>query len=377
MACLKSNFILALLLLNVACPTAHSPMRRAVSALGTIETQPDSAIELADMFPDQPEATAVAKSLLALAKEGAPYDELLTILRDLKSKIEPWHAKATDMLKTSIEAVKQCAVAMEGGMGQSQTKKTECTTKSTSHTTHRTEESTKFTTTEHWKAQTAEKNEVMDTECKILSDVKAEARAATAQYGGGDEGSYLDSICQEFSAGLLPRIKDAKKKCTTAEGDHASVSGKWETAKSAYTVQVDAGNTVQTEMDVTCCQYALATKDTCEDHDTCYKDKVADYTSMKAMVESEEKIRKVEWRVYSRIECLLPVLGTDNSTGIETCRAQEHSTTHLNIDYPGIPGKSSCAIEAAYPGTDTYYNDHYGSLPENAKGEPVATCVGM
>jgi len=130
-------------------------------------------------------------------------------------------------------------------------------------------------------------------------------------------------------------------------------------------------------MDVTCCAYALATQDVCESHDTCYEDKVEAYNAVKAIVQAEEKVKKVEWRVYSRIECLLPVLGTDEAAKIEECRAQTHSTTHLDIEYPAIPEKSACQVEQGYPGTEAYQNANYASLPDNAKGKAVAVCAGM
>jgi len=112
-------------------------------------------------------------------------------------------------------------------------------------------------------------------------------------------------------------------------------------------------------------------------HDTCHDDKVAAYEAVKAIIEAEEKVRKVEWRVYSRIECLLPVLGTDDAAKIEECRTKEHSTSHLDIEYPAIPEKSKCTEDQAFPGTETYKKDHFGTLPDNAKGQAVAVCTGM
>jgi hypothetical protein len=382
MAHSKPTLILTILLLNVACPTARSPVVRvhkvSVDPDGNLqdETKPAPISALASMFPDQPEAKGLISSLLMLA-EMKPSDELITLIKDLKLKIVPWHTNATATLKTAIEAINACAASMEGAKGQTEAKKGACTAQSTSHTTHRMEEETTFTAKEHWKAATAEKKEVMVTECKIFSDVKDEAKSATASYAGGDEGAYLESVQQEFCAGLLPRYKEAKEKCTTAETDHVGVSGTYETATTAHTVQKTASDTVQTEMDVACCEYALSTKAACKSYDTCYDDEVAEYNSLKAIIESEEKVKKTEWRVYSRIECLLPVLGTDDAAKIEECRAKDHSTTHLDIEYPAIPDESTCNMEEAYPGTEAYYNSHFGTLPENAKGQDAAQCTGM
>merc|ERR1719262_1142836 len=302
--------------------------------------------------------------------EGTPSDDLLPFVQKLKEQIQPWHDKSTATLKAAIEEIASCTEGMENGMRETEAKKDSCIAKSDEHTTCRTDESAKFTVKEHWKAETAEKKEEMTTECNVFKTVEDEAKSATASYGGGDEGAYLESVSQKFCSDLLPRYKLHKEKCTTATAEHVRVSGIYETKNTAYTVQKTTSDTVQTEMDVTCCEYALATKDVCTSHDTCYEDKVAAYKALKGIVESEEKVKKVEWRVYSRIECLLPVLGTDQAAKIEECRDKTHDTSHLDIDYPSIPEKSECHADDAFPGTDAYKNAHYASLPDTAKGEP-------
>merc|ERR1719162_1428495 len=163
-----------------------------------------------------------------------------------------------------------------------------------------------------------------------------------------------------------PRYEDAKKKCAAAKAEYARVSELYETAESAHTAEKKVCNEKQTQTEVSYCQYALTTKGTCDSYGTCYEDKVAEYRLVKEIVESEEKLKKVEWRVYSRIECLLPVLGTDDADAIETCRKKTYSLE--GIAYLEIPGKDACTIEAAYPGTNAYDTAHMAPLPDDAKG---------
>jgi len=373
MAHSKPNLILALLLLNTACPAAGASVMR-VHASGEVEAlQSESVTGLRNMFSDDPEAKAMTAKLL----EGTPSEDLLPLVQKLKEEIQPWHGDATASLNTAIEEIASCTTGMENGMRETEANRDSCSAKSTSHTTHRTDESTKFTTKEHWKAETAEKKEEMTTECNAFQTVEDEAKSATASYSGGDEGAYLERVSEQFCSDLLPRYKEHKEKCTTAKAEHVRVSETYETKNTEYTVQKTTSDTVQAEMDVTCCAYALATKGVCTAHGTCYEDKVAAYKAVKAMVEAEEKIKKVEWRVYSRIECLLPVLGTDQAAKIDACVAKVHSTSHLDIEYPTIPEKSTCKVEQDFPGTEAYKNAHFASLPDNAKGETVAMCTGM
>merc|ERR1719262_1727592 len=116
--------------------------------------------------------------------EGTPSDDLLPFVQKLKNQIQPWHDSSTATLKAAIEEIASCTAGMENGMGETEAKRDSCSAKSTSHATHRTDESTKFTTKEHWKAETAEKKEQMTTECNAFQTVKDEARATTASYGG-------------------------------------------------------------------------------------------------------------------------------------------------------------------------------------------------
>jgi len=344
------------------------------------EMQTESVTGLANMFSDDLEAKAMASKLL----EGTPIDDLKEKIKTLKDQIyvdwndNPFVEGATATLEAGIAEIRSCTAGMENGMRGAEAKKDSCSDKSTSHTTHRKDESTKFTTKEHWKAEKAEKKEMMTTECNAFEAVADEAKSATASYGGGDEGAYLESVSQKFCKDLLPRYREHKEKCTTAKAEHVRVSEIYETKNTAYTVQKTASDTVQSEMDTTCCEYALATKHVCTSHDTCYKDKRAAYENeILPLVKAEEKAKKVEWRVYSRIECLLPILGTSDTHEIEKCRKKTHDTDHLTVPEPNIPDKSACQPEKAFPGTDAYHNTHFGTLPENAKGKNVAECTGL
>jgi hypothetical protein len=349
-------------------------MRVQVQSTGEVEiVQSESVTGLANMFSDDLEAKEVASKLL----QGKPSDDLLAIIQNLKKQILPWHDESEEKLKTAIEEISSCNVGMENGMRESEAKKESCSGESTSHTAQREDESTKFTTKEHWKAETAEKYEDMTTECNAFQKVADEAKSATASYGGGDAGVYLENVLQKFCEDLLPRYKEHKQKCATAKAEHVRVSEIYEAKITDYEVQKKKSDATQTEMDVTCCEYSIATKDVCVSHGTCYQDKVAAYKDVEAIIQAEEKTKKVEWRVCNRIECLLPILGTSDAHEIEKCRVKTHDTGHLNIAYPAIPANSTCPVDLAFPGTETYYTTHFGPLPENAKGKDVDMCTGM
>jgi hypothetical protein len=376
MAHSKPNLILALLLLNTACPAAGASVMRVHSS-GEVEVmQTESVTDLANMFSDDLEAKAMASKLL----EGKPSDardEMSEWCEDGKKKTQTSNDEARATLEAAFAKIASCTAAMETGMRGTEAKKGSCISKSDEHAACRKEESTKFTTKEHWKAETAEKKEVMTTECNAFQAVEDEAKSATASYGGEDEGAYLESVSQKFCKDLLPRYRKHKERCMTAKAEHVRVSEIYVTKKTAYIVQKAKCDGIQTEMDVTCCEYSLATKGVCTSYDTCYEDKVADYKEMNAGIQADVKVMEVEWRVYERILCLLPLLGSDDHAGIMACRAKIQDWSHLKIAEHEMPGQSACHVDEAFPGTSAYYTTHFGNLPEDAKGKDVAECAGM
>jgi len=349
-------------------------MRVEVQASGEVEmVQSESVTGLANMFSDDLEAKEVVSKLL----QGTPSDDLLAIIQKLKKQILPWHGESEAELKTAIEEISSCNVDMENDMRETKAKKQSCSAESASHTAQREDESTKFTTKEHWRAETAEKYEEMTTECNAFQEVAEEAKSATASYGGGDAGAYLESVLQKFCEDLFPRYKEHKQKCTTAKAEHVRVSEIYEAKIIEYEVQKNMSDATQTETDITCCEYSIATKDVCVSHNTCHRDKVAAYKEVEAIIQAEEKVKKVEWRACDRIECLLPILGTSDAHEIEKCREKTHDASHLSITYPAIPANSTCPVDLDFPGTEPYYTTHFGLLPENAKGKDVEQCTGM
>jgi len=347
----------------------------SVQADGHVEAESHSQSLIAELARVLPEEEAQqSQSFLMLAREGAPKDDLIKMIGDLKGKIEPWRVDALATLKKSVDAIHACATTMKGAVTQWPQKKSTSDVQGEEHTSCRSQESEKFENKEHWKGQTAEKKEIMDTECKIFEDIKKEIRAVKASYSNGDVEAYLEGVCDEIGA-LLPRFEDAKKKCADAKAEHVRVSKVYKQAESEYTVQCDGCNEKQTETEVSYCQYALATKGTCDSYGTCYEDKVAEYKSVREIINGEFKLKEVEYRVYSRIECLLPILGTNKADEIEKCRQKKYKLDEIVA--PGYGEEETCTAEAAYPGTDGYYTAHMEPLPENAKGNPVAKCVGM
>jgi len=283
------------------------------------------------MLPE--EEAQQSQSLLMLFREAAPKDELLKMIGDLKGKIEPWRVDALATLKKNVDAIHSCTTAMEEAVAQWPEQKSQSDEQGVEHASCREEESEKFNNKEHWKGQTAEKKEIMDTECKIFEDVKKEIREARASYSSGDEEAYLEGVCDEFNA-LLPRFESAKKKCTDAKAEHVRVSELYKQAESSYTTQSDGCNERQTETEVSYCQYALATKGTCDSYGTCYEDKVSEYKSVEEIIKGEEKLKKIEYRVYSRIECPCLCLARIRQTRSRSAgRRRTASMTSLTLEF--------------------------------------------
>jgi len=374
----KTTFLLVLLWLNVGCDAASSTIRHSVHFDGSIDagpsSDPPSLMELLSMTPE--ESTNETVAMLTQVKEGGPMDDLLKVVSEMKSRIPPWRMNRTADLEKAIDGVKQCVTTMEEGMELAKKEEEECTTLKLSHEKDRIKEAGMFATKEHKTAQQAEKKEIMQSDCGVLDQVTAQVKQTSVSYDHQENvGDFLRGVSKKICEDLLPEYDTAEEKCGAATKVYEEVVEEDKKNTSEYDAQVEVGNKIQNDMDVTCCKYGLATKDVCNSFNTCYDDKVVEYKSLEAIIKQDEQIKKVEWRVYSRIECLLPLLGTNKSDEIDTCRNKTY--TSPDIVYPDIPKQDSCITWAAYPGTDAYKKDHFDSLPDNAKGKPVAECVGM
>jgi len=375
MAHSKATFILALVWFNTACPAAGSSiMRVGVDAGGSLEMEQAASLSnLGHMFDDDTDAKAVISN--------APVDsvdELLPFIQNLKKTLEPWAVDESKKLKTAAESITACNEGIDKGMLEAKDQHDTCDAKGVSHKEYRSDECEKFTTKEHWKAEKATRHEVMNTECDAFNAVKKEVKEATTSLSSYvDEMDIVDSVEKKFCSDLNDRYRDHQEKCKTAEAAAADASAEHEKATTAWTVQKTTSDTEQNAMFESCCEHAIATKVVCGNYDECWEERVKAYEIMKAAAEDEEKLKKVEWRVYSRIECLLPVLGTNKADEIEKCREKTHSTSHLDVEYPSIPEKAACEVETAFPGTPVFYNAHFANLPDTCKGQAVEMCPGM
>lgn len=104
-----------------------------------------------------------------------------------------------------------------------------------------------------------------------------------------------------------------------------------------------------------------------------------DYYDAEFQVRKREADRKLEWDVLKRVVCLLTVLTDPDEVGdgylnkdnannkladIDTCWSMAVNTTHLDIDYPGLPGKQVLTDHPHPPCTADFHANESLGEPE-------------
>lgn len=195
-------------------------------------------------------------------------------------------------------------------------------------------------------------------------------------------GTDCVSTVSESRGDYLQRLKAW---FTTEHLDWRAKKGAYDAAKALhdslicndYNKKKSACDAMLTRIENHACSYAQGLAMQCNNYDDCYKGKVAAYESAKSAIQAEETGYKVQWRSTQRVKCIVLALGngsaTDSdSTALQSClTAAAADTSHLNVEYPDIPGKSTCSGPTTYPCTDEYKSAVYGHLPVEL---PVPTC---
>jgi len=145
---------------------------------------------------------------------------------------------------------------------------------------------------------------------------------------------------------------------------------------------------MQDEMDDAACLWSMSKMEVCANYNSVYAPKKAAWDLELAKIKSQETDRKAEWRGLQRMKCLIDLFatGTVNATGVDHCKNKTHSTSHLDIVYPGpnhptipeVPDREDCTITNMFPNTDAYKLSEYDPLPAEAQGKVDANeCSGL
>jgi len=191
-------------------------------------------------------------------------------------------------------------------------------------------------------------------------------------HGKGLEGSGKKSFLDEF-------LK-AKIACEKATKVHKKQKLNCQRLTRQHSEKKKECNNLQDKMDLTACKLAVDTKDACEAYAECYHNKRENFEETSEMVHKMEKDRVGEWRGLKRMQCLVRAFGDAKVTSGEIlkCKMKKHSTTHLIIKYPKVPGLVKCAVPREYPTTAEYKKAQFAPLPAMAKGKQDANeCTGV
>jgi hypothetical protein len=219
-----------------------------------------------------------------------------------------------------------------------------------------------------------------DAACGAFEAIKREPSKAAADCKASPAQEYGDWLKSN-----LHRFKDKveeydrlEKECTDATNAYNAQVPVCESKASAVENMRLECDTVQALLEDTSCSAQGSAQAACHSADTCYERAKTAYLDRKNILEMEEKTRKVNWRVFKRMDCLIGIIEKKGTAeDIETCRETTHSTKHLDLDFFDMPAKPECKIRDPVPCSEVFNTAKYGGLPENAPAAECKPCPGM
>jgi len=114
----------------------------------------------------------------------------------------------------------------------------------------------------------------------------------------------------------------------------------------------------------------------CTSYQECYDKAKENYVNANESIVEAQVNRTVQWRVLKRMQCLLAeeAMGATHE-GIDACREENVSTSHLDLVYPEVPERIDCAhvVGGPQPCSEEWL-ELYGEIPHNAPASPCTPC---
>eukprot|EP00928_Gymnodinium_smaydae_P061451 TRINITY_DN4551_c0_g1_i1.p1 TRINITY_DN4551_c0_g1~~TRINITY_DN4551_c0_g1_i1.p1 ORF type:complete len:714 (+),score=117.80 TRINITY_DN4551_c0_g1_i1:66-2144(+) len=337
-----------------------------------------------------PRTAELVREVEGYAREGASAESVNSIGKLIKETLEPQllkdHESDKSLLSKLTNDIDKCDRDRRSGNAVAKPVRSMVDVRSRTHKKCRVDESGKFKTATDCNSELNEVRKTMKAACDSYAEVKARADDEAAhksflkRSGGESTGGYLRRIARRFCGkGLLGDYNDKEKKCSRARAHYKKKHAECDKLEGIHNGKKEACDTLQKQTEGLACQYTSATRETCASFDSCYKASREALEEAIDSVKKKEKDRKVEWRVFQRIECLLTVLGpgAKSSSKIDKCKKKTHSTDHLDIKYPKVPPREKCDSFEDFPGTNSYAKLEQVPLPKNAKGKVIEACQFM
>jgi hypothetical protein len=227
--------------------------------------------------------------------------------------------------------------------------------------------------------QLAALKSAMDAACGAVEAVKRDPGDAAGQCKPAAGMVYEDwlDVNAHWFAKKAKEFKGLQKACDEAAGAYKAQVPVCAGKKSAVLNKKEACNVQQSDLEDSYCKVESALVEGCTDYSECYKVAMEEYNNRVPVIKAEEKARKINWRVFKRIACLLPVLKAGGKAAdIEACKKKTHETKHLDLKYQDAPPQELCPGAGPMPCAADFKRAVYGGLPEHGVAAECKPCPG-
>eukprot|EP00931_Biecheleriopsis_adriatica_P093897 TRINITY_DN6761_c1_g1_i3.p1 TRINITY_DN6761_c1_g1~~TRINITY_DN6761_c1_g1_i3.p1 ORF type:complete len:419 (-),score=79.27 TRINITY_DN6761_c1_g1_i3:91-1347(-) len=177
------------------------------------------------------------------------------------------------------------------------------------------------------------------------------------------------AIAKQHFQNLLNQVLAAEAACDNSLSGCPDPPADCAAQLAAWTTKKNVCNGQQVEFEEQYCELARSVDGGWGTYNSCYTNAK---TQLKNTEDQESNLlpsRQQEWRGLLRIHCLLDALESANVTAsLEGCIAK----TYTSADWPHItvtlywstyPAKATCTEQLESPGTTTFNNAHYSTVP--------------
>lgn len=314
---------------------------------------------------------------------------LLDITQDMLGKVEDFHGQQQDLLDSECKLLSACASTMRDNLRVAALSEQVLTTKTTEHGSCRKDEAALAGRQEQCRMLQSAMQKLKKAACSALADYEAEVgeearhQAAMDKLPGEDTETYLDRLGRRYcdEGGLLYEFNQKEEACAEATNSVDDTAMGCTATGTAYGTKKATCDSLQSEMAEAACDHVSMETEACRTYGTCRVQTLEAYKLTVASADSDTSDRQTEWKVLSRIECMLEVIAEDpgdvDEEALKDCTdLKQYKTENLKMNYTCDMQEVACRVTETYPGT-SHYNELLTGLTPTAPAMPVQRCSGM
>jgi len=302
------------------------------------------------------------------------------IVKKMKPKVLEMHTLGQKTLDAAEQAFSRCAGAQSSSTDGAKSARKSILAVRKGHLACRKQENRR------WKLDTACARTLKTKASLVKSECKAEGLLRRSPHAEADNchstktnepyEMWVERNMRWF-AQKDDQYSRQRQRCIGAKSSQVREKLRCGKVRSTFRKKREECSARQINLEGSTCSLVKKLTNACDAYGTCFASAKKHMAQQVKISKKEEKDRKAEWRALMRINCLLELFKSEDADAsvIEKCKAKTHSTEHLDLKYPKVPGKLPCGNAPAAPCTTAFMKQEYGKLPKGTLPGHCKPCM--